>query len=214
MTEPGGKFSYKDWYQKNKKRLSEKRKKKYNEDPEYRARQLAQAKFHYWTTRRYVESIASEVVLKSEVSVRVRIDNVEDARYGKVIEVPAYKNTDLAKVVSRSKETLYAWERRGIVPKAMDWGTIVKLWTEDQVLLFLECRHLLDIPSEDFDNSLFKKEIWEGWEQMPDGVRVIPINDVRAYCPTCSFEDTMAMPDGKPLLCPSCGTRMKLREAK
>lgn len=46
----GGSFDFKSWYQKNKERLAEKKRKRYQEDPEYRAKAMERSKAQRKTT--------------------------------------------------------------------------------------------------------------------------------------------------------------------
>src|SRR5690606_13833470 len=179
-----GKFDYKDWYEENKEEVNRKRQEKYEQDPEYREKAIARARFYYWTKKRKNELTKEvdldEVELKSTKLIRIDIANPEDVRYGTSIEVPVYDAGQLGKYMTRSAQTIRLWERKGIIPVAF-WRDArgYRLYTEDHVIAFLENRHLLDLPMRKIEDSVFAREIKRSLAEMPDGVKVERAERVR-----------------------------------
>lgn len=210
MSEKDGDTAFKRWYGKNKEKLSEKRRKAYVENKEYRERQKAQAKFHYWTKKRHATEESREVVLEAADTLRIDVTDMQDARYGTTVAVPAYSIGDVAKIFERSIQTIRLWEKRGVLPVAMYRNTLGRLWTEDQMLMFLELRDLLEIPSENFDDSLFAKEVKYRWEEMPQGLKLVERKIVDVKCPVCGHTDSVQQKETAPMLCPKCESRLTI----
>lgn len=213
----GGKFNYQEWYEKNKEDIARKRQERYENDPEYREKAIARSRFHYWNKQRK-NSVPQpvdmdDIVLESTRAIPVQIENPMDARYGTAIEVPVFNAGELGKLLERSAQTIRLWERRGVIPKAF-WrdGRGYRLYTQDQVIAFLECKHLLDLPMRNIEDSVFSKELTEAWEDMPDGVKVEESIQyvIKGICTVCS-RDTERVAHGHELdkvRCQHCGSAL------
>lgn len=186
------KFDYKKWYEEHKEEIARKRREKYHKDKEVREKAIARARYHYWTKKRPNKMIQKvdieEVDVQPDKIIQIRIKNPDDARYGKVIEVPVLDSGELAKLMDRTAQTLRLWERRGVIPPAL-WRDKrgFRLFTEDQVKAFLACKHYLELPMKRIEESVFAREIKKALEAMPDGVEVIPAKDmeVKGVCVIC-----------------------------
>ena len=71
-------MSFKAWYEQNKDKVAERRKRKYEQDEEYRKKRLAEAKRYYWMKKRRAEAIDAR-----------RID-VEAMNYGQTACCPSW----------------------------------------------------------------------------------------------------------------------------
>jgi DNA-binding transcriptional MerR regulator len=212
------KFDYGKWYEQNKEKVAESRHKRYKNDPEYREKVQARARYHYWTKKRTnhltQEVNIDEVELSSSKTIRVDINNPEDARYGQSVEVPVYDAGQLGKYMGRSAQTIRLWERRGVTPAAF-WRNAqgYRLYTEDQVIAYLENKHYLDLPMKSIEHSLFAREIKKSLEEMPDGVKVEEAKDVeyRAVCKNCQTinEGECKFYETSKLYCEKCGMPLK-----
>lgn len=186
------KFSYHDWYIKNREEIAKKRQERYENDPEYREKVIARSRYHYWTKQRKNELMkevdTESIELKADKVLPIHIDNPEDARFGQDLEVPVFNSGELGALLNRSPQTIRLWERREITPKAF-WRDPrgYRLYTEDQVIAFLECKHYLDMPMKNIETSVFAREIRKALESMPDGVKVVDVKtvDVTGECGTC-----------------------------
>lgn len=107
-------WSYKSWYADNRVGLSEKRREKYQNDPEYKQKVLAQ-------NRSYREKKAAE----QSASPRSRIRTTKH-RKPVALEVEINGETTLkqlfhvgsfARSIQRSVPTIHQWERLGIIPR-------------------------------------------------------------------------------------------------
>lgn len=186
------KFDYDKWYEENKEEVGKKRKERYDTDPQYREDRKARARYYYWTKKRAneisKEADVENINLKSNKSIRVDILNEEDNRYGTMIEVPIYGTTELSEIIERGVQTIRIWEKRGVIPEAT-WrdSSGNRVYTEDQMKAFISCKHFLKYPSKNIEDSIFKKEIFKAFEDMPDGVEVDPVKmaKVEGTCTRC-----------------------------
>lgn len=169
-------MNFKEWYEQNKEKLSQKRKEKYKNDKEYREAMKARTRYYYWTQRRIREGLTGipnkipidEIVIpeKPDDKICIKIGNPEQE-----IEVNVYYSGTLAKMLERSDQSIRLWERRGIFPPIKLRNKLgYRLFTEDQVKVFLSNKPLLKYSTKDFENSVFAKELRKDLEKMPDGV--------------------------------------------
>lgn len=213
-----GKFNYQDWYEENKEEVSRRRQEKYETNPEYREKAIARARYYYWTKKRKNEITKEvdmdEVELKSDKLLRIDINNPNDRRYGQSIEVPVYDAGQLGRYMERSAQTIRLWERRGVIPHAF-WrdGRGYRLYTEDQVVAFLEHRHMLDLPMKNIEDSVFAREIKRALAEMPDGVKVEEAKrvTVSGECSRCSslVEKDVFDYEAASVRCEKCGGILK-----
>jgi len=75
-------WTYKDWYEKNKEKISERRKKKYRDDPEYRMKLKDASKERYWKQKEEeLEKTSNERRARRSASnrrIRKRKDRTEE----------------------------------------------------------------------------------------------------------------------------------------
>ena len=96
---------YSEWYQSNKKRIAEKRKTAYDEDPEYKEKVLAQSA----ESRERQRSVRRVKVPRHQVPRRYKT--------GDEGEVVLYSIGFFAMFISRSVQSINEWEKAGILPK-------------------------------------------------------------------------------------------------
>jgi len=209
---------YRDWYAKNKERIAKERRERYKGNSEYREKQIANSRYYYWTKVRSNQVLqpvdVSKVKIEVNKEIKVHISNPQDARYGTDVTVPVLDAGELGALMGRTAQTIRLWERRGVTSKAM-WRDIkgYRLYTLDQVYAFLENKHLLEMPTRDFENSLFARKIKDALELMPDGIKVEPMYQVRVtgICPVCNTLEDSTMPNYKAdaFRCQRCGMALK-----
>lgn len=188
--------SFKKWYAENKDKVSERRKTKYGEDEEYRNQKKLAAKRYYWLKQRRAKSIGlnkadyEELELIPDTMLSVTIQNELDLRYLCTYEVPVFYPRKVAEVVRRSTQTLRLWFLRGYLADVMHRsGQKYRVFTEDQMRLFVENRHWLSFEVQDFSVHPFFVLVNEGLEALqPDGIEPMYRDSWRfdpAPCPFC-----------------------------
>lgn len=116
--EKSSKSNFQAWYAKNKESLSEKRKKRYEEDKEYREKVKAAARKR-WQEQRKARG-GGEPRTRGGNSPRVLPVGGQD--------VLVYGVSEYAKRVDRDVQTISAWEERGIVPSPTVIDELGRRW--------------------------------------------------------------------------------------
>ena len=161
--EEGAEWTYRGWYGKNKEALSQRRKKRYHGDKQYRKKVLAQNK-------NYRAKKATERPASSKVRVRaanhrkpvvMRIDLGGVDQDVTMVHIGAF-----ARAISRSIPTIHQWERLGLLPKTpfllCGKSKQERLYTPDMIAVVrtaLKTRK----KSVSATDANFNKEILEGW---------------------------------------------------
>lgn len=158
------KWTYKDWYKRNKDRLAERRKVKYHSDKKHRKKVLEQ-------NREWRAGKAKELSEKPKPKVRIpkRRKPIEmDVQiYGKSAKVNLVHIGTFASAIGRSVPTIHQWERLGMLPRTpyllRSRSKQERLYTEDMILVV---RDVLSTrgPTISSADSTFREEIIEGWE--------------------------------------------------
>jgi hypothetical protein len=186
---------YKKWYEKNKKQLSEKRKKRYKQDKERREQiRLASARY-YWLNKRRAKSIGlnsvkfEELKLEPDSMEEFMIENTNDIRYGLVVQVPVYYANQAADVLRRSSQTLRLWFKDGRLPDVFKRNSKqYRLYTEDQMRILAENRHWLSFTVKEFDLHPFFVLVSEELEKLqPDGIEPMLKEEWREDPTACPF---------------------------
>jgi len=106
-TESPRKEYYANWYNKNKERISEKRKKAYNTDPVYREKLL-------------MKSSKNREIQRAQRPPRKRKSKYQEPRAHKTGDgksVVLYSVTFFSLFIERSVQSINEWEEKGILPK-------------------------------------------------------------------------------------------------
>lgn len=204
MTEEKKTSTFKDWYEANKEEISKKRKQKYAEDKEYREQKKMQATRYYWLNQRRAKSIGmnqadyEELEIEPMSTQEITIQNEDDIRYGMTFEVPVFFPNQVASVVRRSVQTLRQWYLKGLLKElTLRNSKNYRVYTEDQMRVFVENRHWLSFNVQEFEKHPFFTLVNLGFEKlMPDGVAPMLKTEWR--------ED----PEG----CPFCGSSPALQK--
>lgn len=143
--------AFKKWYEKGKDKLSEKRKQRYQTDPEYRAKYLARA-----AKRR------AEFPPPSRAG-QPRIREVG----GKPQEVFSIGET--SQMIGIGPQTIRQWEAAGTIPPPSVEG-VHRLYTNTQIkqlkeLAQLSHEHRYDRAGRDTIIAAASTRIWHGWNQ-------------------------------------------------
>ena len=170
MTEEGSSYHAK-YYAENKSKLLAAKKKRYEEDPEYREKIKARARE---AKRRQVEERRKE---------REKNKGKEIPTYFKVmlgdneISVRMYTAGQLAKRLGRKTQTMRVWERKGIIPEALYRNASKdRLYTELQVRLIVKAydraeREFGEVAvSNRIGQTNFSDLVFKIWEEYPLGI--------------------------------------------
>lgn len=158
------KWTYKDWYERNKERLAERRKIKYHSDKKHRKKVLEQ-------NREWRASKAKERDEKPKPKVRI-------PKHRKPIEMMVQINGTteeaslvhigtFARIIGRSVPTIHQWERLGLLPRTpyllRSRSKQERLYTEEMIRVVKKALSTRG-PTISSADSTFREEIVEGWE--------------------------------------------------
>lgn len=154
------KWTYSDWYEKNKEALSQRRKKRYHNDKEYRDKVLGQNK-DYRTKKSAEKPVKARVRVpkhRKPVVVSVEIN-------GATQEVEMFHVGAFARAIGKSVITVHQWERTGLLPRTpflLGAGKQERLYTAEMVGVV---RDALSTRGSSIlvSDSAFTKEILAGW---------------------------------------------------
>lgn len=151
---------FQEWYEKNKEKLSEKRKEKYEKDPDYREKRRLEARRYYWMQKRRAVRVeeydVDDLDVKPNDVLTIEITDERDIRNGMEIEVPVYFTSGVAKVVGRSSLTVRLWFLKGYVDEALYRNRLdYRMITKDQLNCFAHNVSLLKMPAKEFAKSPF-----------------------------------------------------------
>ena len=161
----------KKYYQKNREKLAQARRKKYLTDPAFAERQRARSK---QSMRRRREAMKEANKRDGIVSNRKSGPRLYEVIInGEPQEVRMYHIGALAQLLGRRVKTLYMWEKTGILPKAMFRDSAKRrMYTEDQVTALVEGFH--KVMAEALGHKwldLLSIVFREIWDSMPQGVK-------------------------------------------
>ena len=170
MSEEGSSY-FSKYYAENKKEISEKKKRRYQEDPEYREKIKARARARKkMLAEERKKQKQHEVDRENPIWFRIEFGDSE-------IPVRMYTIGQLAKRLGRKTQTIRVWERKGIMPEATYRSSAKdRLYTELQVRLIVEA---YDRAEEQFGTGAvsnrigstnFSDQVWKIWEEYPLGV--------------------------------------------
>ena len=158
------------YYEKHRELLNQKRRKKYLTDPEFAERQRARSR---QAMKRMRE--ARKEARKNGVSTRRQSGPrmYEVTINGEKREVRMYHIGALAQLLGRRVKTLYTWEKKGVLPKAMFRDTAKRrMYTEDQVVGLVEAFN--EVVSNATGHKWLPEVLAafrEVWSSMPQGVK-------------------------------------------
>jgi hypothetical protein len=167
----------KEYYQKNKERISERKKKRYQGDPEFRERvKVASKEFNATRLKVKREKIAQGLL----PARKPRIDTAKEYRImvGQyTVTTKMHTSRVLGRCLGRQAQTIRLWERNGILPCAMyRTSNGLRLYTDFQV------RKLVDFYREvirefgistaenRISSTNFTMQAAELWREFPSGV--------------------------------------------
>lgn len=152
-------WTFKDWYSRNKDKLSESRKARYHSDPEYRAKVL---------TANQKRRKEKSPTVQGQRQVKIRKPIYQSIILnGQAIEAVLFNIAYFARHVGVSTAKIRAWERNGLIPKTpyLVGSRGERMYTESMinaVKLAIEARdgHV------DNGDSLFGDEITMRWSAL------------------------------------------------
>ena len=182
---------FKEWYAENKDRLAKQRKERYRKDPQYRENKIQASRRHYWLNKRRAApmkpvEIDPSKLIPDEIA-DIIISNEDDIRCGLTVSVPMFYHGSMSKHLRRSVQTLRLWALKGLIPEATYRNHInYRLYTKDQLLLYLKHIHLLKLNVKDFSNHPFFVAIREELNELePDGIKVMSVDEWRLGHTNC-----------------------------
>jgi hypothetical protein len=159
-------WTYKAWYEKNKEKLSEKRRKRYEEDKKYREKVLAQNKA-------YRDKKAAEEGERPKPKVRIpkhrRPVSLPIKINGEIVVTQLVHIGAFARAIRRSVPTIHQWERSGLLPKTPYYlkgkNKQERLYTSEMI------RVVIGVLSErgttvSSSDPTFRQEIIDGWKEV------------------------------------------------
>ena len=162
----GARWTYKQWYERNKDKLAERRKSRYHKDKKYRAKVLQQNKD-------YRRKKAKERKERPKPKVRIPKDRkpveIEVQVNGHSERVQMYHIGAFARAIGRSVPTIHQWERLGLLPRTpyllKSKKKQERLYTEGMIEVV---RGVLRTRGKTVSSSdpLFRKEIVDGWAEL------------------------------------------------
>lgn len=162
------------YYEKNKEKLLKKRRERYEKDEEYREAMRIRDQRRYWFGRRQEKD--PDVPDKSLEDIEPLGTIDVDGR-----EVRVYATSAVGELLDRTRQTIAKWGRRGVipdpywrgrdVPERIGKGRNPRLYTEDEMRVMAEARHLLALPARTMSESAFSTAVHEGFENLTKGVK-------------------------------------------
>lgn len=162
-SEEEAKWTYKQWYERNKEALAERRKARYKEDKKYRQKVLQQ-------NRDYRAKKAKERKAKPKPKVRIpkhrKPVEMKIQVNGHRIETQLVHIGAFARAIGRSVPTIHQWERLGLLPRTpyvlQSRSKQERLYTEDMIKVV---RGVLGTRGATVSSSdpTFRQEIIDGW---------------------------------------------------
>ena len=158
-------WSYKEWYANNSKDLSDRRRKRYEEDEEYRKKILEQNKA-------YRDKKAKEEAGKPRPMIRIPkrrkplsclipISGVQVPKH--LVHIGAF-----ARAIQRSVPTIHQWERTGILPKTpffvVGKNKQERLYTIEMIAVVTDAMNRRNGAVSSSDSS-FASDILQGWKK-------------------------------------------------
>jgi len=158
------KWTYKDWYKRNKERLAERRKVKYHSDKKHRKKVLEQNReWRSNKTKERGEKPKPKVRIpkhRKPVEMTVQIN-------GSTEETSLVHIGTFARIIGRSVPTIHQWERLGLLPRTPYLLTSrnkqERLYTEGMIQVVKKALSTRG-PTISSADSTFREEIVEGWE--------------------------------------------------
>ena len=217
---------FKLWYEKNKEELARKRKLRYREDLDYKDKRIQASKRHYWLNKRRAVSMKKVDVdlskLVPDEIADVIISNENDIRCGLSVPIPMFYHGSMSKHIRRTVQTLRLWALNGYMPESTYRNHInYRLYTLDQLLVYISNLHLLRLVAKDFSNHPFFVAIREDLGRLePDGIAIMGKDEWRfngELCLWCRGENGLEHFDGKKWVkvpCFDCMNRYDIESRK
>ena len=211
-------FDYKEWYERNKEEVARRRKKRYDNDKEYREKKKLESSRFYWLKQRRAKSIGlnqadfEELDLEPSGTIDIVVTNENDIRYGMELTIPLFRPSQVAAVLRRTTQTLRLWFTNGTLKdRFIRSAQGYRMFTEDQLRVFIENRHWLSFSVQDFKQHPFFSLVEEKLDELePDGIVPMLKDEWRldpSNCPICGKAPSLQHKvDGKwkPVSCFSC----------
>ena len=164
MEDGEAKWTYKDWYERNKEGLAERRKVKYHSDKKHRKKVLEQNR--EWRAGKAKER-NEEPKPKVRIPKRRKPVEMTVEIHGKSAKVDLVHIGTFASAIGRSVPTIHQWERLGMLPRTpyllKSRSKQERLYTEDMISAVRDALSTRG-PTISSADSTFRDEIIKGWE--------------------------------------------------
>lgn len=169
----GTKWTYKQWYERNKEKLAERRKARYHSDKKYKAKVLKQNKDYREKKAKERDTEKPKIKPKLRSPKQRQPIEREVQVNGHRERVVLFHIGELARALGRSVGSIHQWERIGLLPRTPYLSKSKKkkerLYTEGMIDVI---KDVLKTRGKTVSSSdpLFRQEVVEGWTKL--GVNV------------------------------------------
>ncbi len=208
---------FKQWYKKNKDRISKDRYNRYRNDDEYREGRIDYSRKHYWMMGRrakYLEPKAIDIdSLKPNEIADIIVSNENDVRCDLTVSVPMYYPAQLSECIGKNVQTIRLWSLKGILPESTYRNLLnYRIYTKDQMKVYTKHAHLLKLTVKDFSRHPYFFEVRRDLLKLePDGIELMHKDNWRLVeeeqCIWCKSEPSLYYYNGKewkPVQCFDC----------
>lgn len=157
-------WNYKEWYAEHKKEISDKRKKRYQEDPDYKQKVLDQ-------NRKYREEKAKETASIPKPRVRIprhrKPVTMTIAIGGSMVTKQLVHIGTFSRAIGRSVPTIHQWERMRVIPRTpfvlVGANKQERLYSAEMIKVVRDVLEKRNGQVSVADSS-FYKDIYDGWK--------------------------------------------------
>jgi len=161
------------YYAEHREKMLEKKKARYRDDPDYRARIQENSRARKRALAEEKKKLGINKKKKEKpIWFRVQVGDEE-------VPVRMYTAGQLARRLGRKTQTVRVWEKRGIIPEAIYRSTSKdRLYTELQVKLIINAYDLAEemygtnAVSNRIGSTNFSENVWKVWKDYPLGIKI------------------------------------------
>lgn len=160
-----------EYYLKNRERLLQKKRERYQNDPEYREEMRIRDSRRYWFERKQQNQRDLPRLAFSEIEPRAEVLLRDDS--GREHRVKLYDTDAIALIVNRSAQTVRNWVSSGVLPspRLRGWDLGIRgnpiLYREDEARAIYNAREHLRRPTNPMHDSAFANKVREAFGILP-----------------------------------------------
>lgn len=157
------KFDYGEWYEENKEKISERKRKRYEENDEYREEVKAKARTRYWKKKEEkVNSLPNLIELGEGIEATVELENK------KITKTRLYSTHDIAESIGKSEQTVRLWMHKGYIPDNFIRLGKLRYISKEQAVKVEKIKELLLVPYENIEDWIYLKKLSAILEKTPE----------------------------------------------